>query len=499
MLATPFALVVARVRAPAGVHGPPRGRGAAGAAAAELARSPGSSLGSLYAINSLDFPTAIVVGLARAPRLGARGARPWRWALALGRRPGSSRRSSSSCRSGGASRRRRRLGVVGEHDHFSRFAARLRAASTGCRSGSSPRSSPSGSRCRFRYLAWGGVAVMVALVLLSPSAARRPGARARRRRVRALRRARSGPAPPAVPLALAAARRRARPARDRRVRLPPRRVRRHAELPLQHRLQDRLPGLVPARDRRAACARLLERALARAAGCARSWLVGLAGARRARARLSGRGLVLAVGRVRAGSPTLDGHALARATARRATPPRSGGCARTSTARRSCSRRSGADFDPEGRGRVSTFTGLPTRDRLAAGTRCSGATTRATRSADVQRIYRTTDARRRAPAARALRRPLRLRRQPRAARLPGRRALAKFDRLGTVAFRSGETTRLPRSPSRAARLGRRAPVDRARRGCCTRASRSVPRPAAHFAVPSGKYARSSGPTTTYDAP
>ena len=69
------------------------------------------------------------------------------------------------------------------------------------------------------------------------------------------------------------------------------------------------------------------------------------------------------GRVRAGSDARR-HALARAlrACRRGgdrLAARLGG-----RARRRSSRRSGRDFDPEGRGRVSTYTGIPTRDHLA---------------------------------------------------------------------------------------------------------------------------------------
>jgi uncharacterized membrane protein len=98
---------------------------------------------------------------------------------------------------------------------------------------------------------------------------------------------------------------------------------------------------------------------------------------------------------------------------------------------------GRDFDPDGRGRISTFTGLPTV--LAwGGHEIQWGRDPDERSVDVGRIYRSTKA---GEAARLLARygvsyvvvgPLERRDYP-----PS--SLAKFDRLGAVAFRSGRTT------------------------------------------------------------
>ena len=97
---------------------------------------------------------------------------------------------------------------------------------------------------------------------------------------------------------------------------------------------------------------------------------------------------------------------------------------------------GADFDPEGRGRVSTFTGLPTVIAWGGHEVQWGHDPRG-RGEAVQRIYGTTDVR---VAARLLARyrvryvfvgTLERSDYPAA-------GLAKFSRLGRVVFRSGKT-------------------------------------------------------------
>ena len=97
---------------------------------------------------------------------------------------------------------------------------------------------------------------------------------------------------------------------------------------------------------------------------------------------------------------------------------------------------GPDFDPEGRGRVSTYTGIPSVITWP-GHGAQWGHDAGTRIADVQRLYATPDV---AVARRLLERygvryvfvgSLERRDNPAA-------SLEKFDRLGTVAFRSGQT-------------------------------------------------------------
>lgn len=109
---------------------------------------------------------------------------------------------------------------------------------------------------------------------------------------------------------------------------------------------------------------------------------------------------------------------------------------------------GRDFDPEGRARVSTFTGLPAVMGWA-GHEIQWGHDPGTRVADVRRMYSTDDL----DAARALLERYRveyvfvgeLERRDHPAT-----GLAKFEKLGTVAFRSGDTVvyRLPDQPEAA---------------------------------------------------
>ena len=97
---------------------------------------------------------------------------------------------------------------------------------------------------------------------------------------------------------------------------------------------------------------------------------------------------------------------------------------------------GPDFDPEGRGRVSTYTGLPTvigwpghEVQWGHDPRLAGA--------DVQRLYGTRDAARRAAAARRYDVRYVFVGSLERGDYPAE-ALAKFARLGNEAYRSGET-------------------------------------------------------------
>lgn len=97
---------------------------------------------------------------------------------------------------------------------------------------------------------------------------------------------------------------------------------------------------------------------------------------------------------------------------------------------------GRDFDPEGRGRVSTYTGLPTVIAWP-GHEVQWGHDPGSRTADVTRIYKTTDL--------AVARRLLLEYDVRYVFVGSLErndypaaALAKFDRLGTPAFRSGDT-------------------------------------------------------------
>jgi len=97
---------------------------------------------------------------------------------------------------------------------------------------------------------------------------------------------------------------------------------------------------------------------------------------------------------------------------------------------------GADYDPDGRGRVSTFTGLPTVVQWP-GHELQWNHDPGRRARDVRRTYETTSAR----VARRLldRYGVRLVFVGSLERRDfGRAGLAKFSRLGTVAFRSGRT-------------------------------------------------------------
>ena len=167
--------------------------------------------------------------------------------------------------------------------------------------------------------------------------------------------------------------------------VPPRRVRRHGELSLQHRVQDRLPGVVPARDRRRR-RRLLERELA---GPAHAHRLARGPRRRCVALalvLSGLRLVLAPAPLRA-EPDAGRNALAQAHRARRRRGRSTGCGARSAARPRSSSRSGKDFDPEGRGRVSTYTGLPAVIAWP-GHEVQWGHDPGARAADVQQIYGT---------------------------------------------------------------------------------------------------------------
>jgi uncharacterized membrane protein len=97
---------------------------------------------------------------------------------------------------------------------------------------------------------------------------------------------------------------------------------------------------------------------------------------------------------------------------------------------------GPDFDPGGRGRVSTYTGLPTVIAWP-GHEVQWGHDPGSRSADVKQIYETTDL----DVARRLLVEYGVRYvfvgSLERSDYPAA-ALAKFDRLGTPAFRSGDT-------------------------------------------------------------
>ena len=200
------------------------------------------------------------------------------------------------------------------------------------------------------------------------------------------------------------------PARERRGRLPARRVRRHGQLPLQHRLQDGLSGVVPARSSPgSACTGA---PLARTPRAGRR-LAGLAALVALALVYPIAGVVLEVGSVRR-KPDARRHALARAAQRRPTRPRSHWLRRL--------RRRRADAPPGGRARlrsrrtrarVSTFTGLPAVMGWA-GHEAQWGHDPGSRLGDVQLLYSTRGSRGRARAPRPLRRRVRLRRGARAA-------------------------------------------------------------------------------------
>jgi YYY domain-containing protein len=170
MLAVPFALLAVAFALQLAIGGPrlPRQRSAPAvlAPAAELLLGA-LVLGSLYAINSLDYPTGVAIGVF-AVLLWVLDGRGRGWALVWG----AAWLAASvalflpfwlgfSPTTGG-------VGLVSNHEHFSRFAADVGliygvplwiVASVFAHRLSLP----------FRYLAWAGVGVMVTLVLLSPS------------------------------------------------------------------------------------------------------------------------------------------------------------------------------------------------------------------------------------------------------------------------------------------------------------------------------------------
>jgi YYY domain-containing protein len=170
MLAAPFALLAVAFALQLAIGGPrlPRERStrATLAPAAELLLGA-LVLGSLYAINSLDYPTGIAIGVF-ALLIWVLDGRGRAWALAWG----AAWLIASvtlflpfwlgfSPTTGG-------IGLVSNHDHFSRFVADVGliygvplwiVAGVCAHHLSLP----------FKYLAWAGVGVMVTLVLLSPS------------------------------------------------------------------------------------------------------------------------------------------------------------------------------------------------------------------------------------------------------------------------------------------------------------------------------------------
>jgi YYY domain-containing protein len=432
MLATPFALLSLAFAIQLAIAGPrlPGRRAGRATAAAELALAA-VLLGSLYAINSLDFPTAVVLAaLALLVWVLGDAGRPRAlvWGLAwialsvlaylpfwLGYSPTTDG-----------------LGIVSEHDHFSRFAADV-ALIYGLPLWIVAVVFAERMALPFRYLAWAGVALMITLVLLSPP--RLAGqALALGVAASALFFAfRSGPGGPAyrmlwvligVGVGLIGI----------------------GELLY---IRDAFDGTASYRFNTvfkagyqawfllaitAACALFWSRGRLRR-GLRAAWLVGVTGL-----------VALAVVYPVAGSyartdafrrtPTLDGLGWLE---RRAP----GDVAAISWLRANTTgspvvlETIGRDFDPDGRGRISTFTGLPTV--LAwGGHEIQWGRDPDERSVDVGRIYRSTKA---GEAARLLARygvsyvvvgPLERRDYP-----PS--SLAKFDRLGAVAFRSGRTT------------------------------------------------------------
>jgi YYY domain-containing protein len=168
VMATPFALLAAAYALQLALTGLPR-EGGRRRAAAELLLAA-LVLGSLYAVNTLDYPTALVLvagGLllavtrATAP-LRLRRAAAWGLALAAG--------SAVLVAPfvAGFTPETKGLALVGEHDPFTRFAADvvllyalplwILAAALAHR-----------LRVPGRYLAWSAVALLVTLVLLAPS------------------------------------------------------------------------------------------------------------------------------------------------------------------------------------------------------------------------------------------------------------------------------------------------------------------------------------------
>ena len=97
---------------------------------------------------------------------------------------------------------------------------------------------------------------------------------------------------------------------------------------------------------------------------------------------------------------------------------------------------GADFDPEGRGRVSTFTGLPALVQWP-GHEVQWGHEPGVRARDADLIYRTTDPRVAAPLLARYDVGLVFVGSLERGQYP-QRALDKFGRIGTVAFRSGRT-------------------------------------------------------------
>ena len=448
MMATPFALVALAFALQLALRGPAGVAWGRPGALAELALAA-LVLGALYAINSPRLPDGDRARRPRPADLGgpssdarSHGGVQLVWALAwlaaslvlflpfwLDFSPTASG-----------------IGVVGDHDNFTplrgRRAAHLRVAAL------DPRRWPSPSGCRSPCDTSCGAAWSLMFVLVLLLAARLAGLAARARLVAccALRRARVGAAPAAAAVLLAAARPSRSGSRDRGVRLHPRRLRRHAELSVQHRLQGRLPGLVPARDRRERGGVLPCDGGFGPPLRAVAWLGGLAVLVALAARLSGGGVVLALRGVLR-PPTLDGDTLARQR------PDDAAAIRWLRANVEGTpvvlEDAGADFEPGGPcGRVSTFTGLPAVIGWGGHEVQWGHDPARARETS-QRIYETP-----IPAwpgaARALRRALRVRGLARAGRTRPPRSRSS-SRLGRVVFGFGEDGRL-RS---AARLSQRA--------------------------------------------
>ena len=432
VMVTPFALVSVAYAVQLGVHGPPEwSKRAWRRPTAELALA-GLVLGALYALNSFDFPTGCAIGLGALLIWALEEPGRWRRALPWGAAWVALAVILFLPFWHGFSPPATRLATVREHVTFSRFARDyffiygvslwvVLALFAG----------------RFRvprkYIAWAGAVSLFLLVLLAPSDLSGLAVALVVAAAAAFVALGSGRLSLPYRVALAAHRDRARTRRERRVRVPARCVRRHGELSLQHGVQDRLPGVVLARRSSRASASTGARG-GWAVACASSGSRGSSGCSRSRS------CTQSSPRTRACSTSsrarrwteCSGSSAPRPT----TPRRSSGCGRSISGAPPILEQVGKDFDPEGRGRVSTYTGLPAV-MAWPGHEVQWGHDPGSRAGDVQQIYGTEDV---GLARRLLRQygveyvfvgSLERKDYP----AP---ALAKFARLGTPVFRSGET-------------------------------------------------------------
>ena len=297
VMATTFALVIVAYAIQLAVYGPPdwSAERAKARAGAELALAA-LALGVLYPVNSLDFPTSCAIGSGALAL----------WALDA---PGRGRRAlvwGSAWIVGSVvlffafwrtfDPPTLGIGLIRSHTSFSTFA-RDYLLIYGLSLWVVLAMLARRFRIPWRFALWGGAGALFVLVLLAPQHSAGVAVALVLAAAAVFAAFSSGEAasPTRILWLLTAVGTRA--ARRRRGRLHPRRLRRHAELPLQHGLQGGLPGVGAARGRDGG-RRVLEHELAPAArppGVARR----PRGTRRAGARLPRARLVFAAAPVQA--------------------------------------------------------------------------------------------------------------------------------------------------------------------------------------------------------